>query len=173
MKHADGLQAPHPETHLAMIVARLIVGGVFIWLSVSKIQHPVDFLKLIHEYELPLINSQPILINLTAVTLPWIEMLCGLFFIFGFCLRGSAVLLLAMLIFFTSAVAFRAVGVYNSQDIAFCAIKFDCGCGGGNEIPICDKLRENTALIGLALIAAVSRSRRFAVDSLFVKPTTG
>lgn len=159
-----------PETHVAMIVARLVVGGVFVWLSITKISDPHLFMKLLREYKLPLMESHHTLMNVTAVTLPWIELLCGMFFLVGFWLRGAAVLLLVMLIAFTTAVAWRAIGVYHSEEIAFCAIKFDCGCGGG-EIPICDKLRENTALIGLALIATVSRSRCLAIDGLFTSKT--
>ncbi len=168
MSRAPELAVRAPvETHVAMIVARIIVGVVFIWLSISKIENPHVFMKLLREYELPLIGSNHVLLNLTAVTLPWVEMLCGILLIVGFWLRGAAILLFAMLIGFTTAVAVRAIGIYQAETIAFCAIKFDCGCGGGVEIPICDKLRENTALIGLSLIAMVSNSRRFALDALF------
>lgn len=160
---------PGAETHVAMIVARLIVGGVFVWLSLAKIDNPHAFLKLLHQYQLPLIDSTPVLLNTLAVVLPWVELICGILFIIGFWLRGAAVLLLVLLIAFTAAVAYRAIGVYHSETIAFCSIKFDCGCGGGAEIPVCDKLRENTALIGLALIATVSRSRWLALDALFAR----
>ena len=71
------------ESRLAPMVARLIVGGVFVWLSVNKIQHPIEFLKVLREYQL-LPESPPQFLNLTAVTLPWIELLVGILLIAGF-----------------------------------------------------------------------------------------
>ncbi len=155
------------ETHVAMILARLIVGGVFVWLSIGKIQQPATFLKLIREYQL--LPEQPAYaMNLTAIILPWVELLCGLLMVFGYWLRGASLMIFGLLVFFTGAVAYRAIGIYNDGGIAFCDIKFDCGCGGG-EIPICDKLRENTALTGLAFIALVSNSRWLSIEALKAK----
>lgn len=151
------------ECHVAMIVARLIVGGVFIWLAIGKIEKPIEFLKVIREYHV-IPPSLFVLHNLTAVALPWIEIFAGVCLVLGLWLRGSALLLLLLLLFFTIAIARRALGVYQAGGIPFCGIKFDCGCGGGTEIYICDKLRENVALIGLALIAALSDSRWLAAD---------
>ena len=39
----------------------------------------------------------------------------------------------------------RALAMHAAGDIAFCAIKFDCGCGAG-EVFICRKLVENSVL---------------------------
>jgi hypothetical protein len=55
-----------------------------------------------------------------------------------------------MLAAFTCAVARRALGIHALQHIAFCAIKFDCGCGAGEEF-ICRKVVEN---LGLMILSA-------------------
>ncbi len=155
------------ETHVPMLLARLVLGGLFIWMGISKVAKPVVFLKNIREYHLlpetPLASIH--LINLTAIALPWIEILCGVLLIVGFCLRGSSFSILAMLVVFTSAIIARTIGVYRAGDIALCDIQFDCGCGA-NEIIICEKVLQNSALIGLALIALLSRSRLLAVEKL-------
>ena len=61
-----------------------------------------------------------------------------------------------MLASLTSIVVLRALEIYRAGTLAFCSIRFDCGCGSG-DILICAKLVENTALCLLAL--AVLRLR--------------
>ncbi|NOT01913.1 MAG: DoxX family protein [Phycisphaerales bacterium] len=168
---ADSFFARLDRTHVPMIVARLVLGGLFIKMGVSKLDHPVKFLKDIREYGLlpeATFFDGLNLINLTAVALPWIEILCGLLLIVGLWLRGSSLVLGLMLAFFTTAIFWRAVGVYNAGGIAFCEIEFDCGCGAG-PIVICYKLAENLSLLGMCVIALLSRSRKLAVESLPVR----
>ena len=164
MSRSPSLLRRLDDTHVPMLLARLIVGGYFAYLAVQKIADPVDFLKDIREYNL-LPESVPLLFNLTAVTLPWIEVLCGLLLVAGLCVRGSASVILALMIFFTTAIFIRALGVYGQGGTAFCAIEFDCGCGSG-VINICNKLATNLSLTGLTVIALLSRSRRFSLESL-------
>lgn len=152
------------NTHLPMILARMIVGGMFVYLAFHKIVDPVQFLKDVREYRL-LPESPSYYINLTAISMPWIEILCGLLLMIGFWLRGAAAIVLAMMVAFTTAIFLRAMGVFNDGGIAFCGIEFDCGCGSG-VINICKKLIINLSLIGLSIIVVVSRSRRFAIESL-------
>jgi len=152
------------KTHVPMVLSRLIVGGTFVYLAFHKIADPVKFLKDIREYHL-LPESLPLLFNLSAVTLPWIEILAGGLLILGLWLRGSATIILALMLFFTTAILVRALGVYGEGNIAFCGIEFDCGCGSG-VINICRKLLTNLSLTGLTVIVLLSRSRRLAIESL-------
>jgi hypothetical protein len=61
---------------------------------------------------------------------------------------------------FTYVVLKRALAIASAQAIAFCAVKFDCGCGGG-EVVICHKLVENSLLILLAAALLFSRNSKF------------
>ncbi len=138
------------------------------WIALSN---PVDFLKLIREYQM-LPENLPVLINSMAALLPWVEVLCGVLLITGAALRGSALVLLVMLIFFTIIVTWRAVGIYNSTHVPFCSISFDCGCGAG-VVYICHKIFENVALSLLSLLVLLSRSRRFCLRAdLIGTPST-
>ena len=58
-------------------IARLqiLVGVLLLWAAVSKLSNPTEFLGSIYAYELPLPKQ---LLKLAAVTLPWLELLCGL-----------------------------------------------------------------------------------------------
>ena len=49
-------------------LARWLVGGLFIYMGLNKALHPVDFLKLVHQYELV---STPFLLNAIGAALPW------------------------------------------------------------------------------------------------------
>lgn len=131
----------------AALAARLILGGCFLYMGVSKALAPGNFLNQIHEYH---VISSPFLLNCIGATLPWFEIYCGLLLITGIAVRGTALAVVAMLIPFTLLVLRRGLQIAAEQNLAFCAVKFDCGCGNG-VIPVCHKLPENCALIALAL----------------------
>mgnify|MGYP002351859877 CR=1 FL=1 len=125
------------------MLARWLLGGMFFYMGLSKALDPVDFLKLVREYDL---TQQPLLLNGMAAALPWFEVFCGLLLLAGVAVRGSALMLLLLLVPFTLVVLERALAMQADLGIPFCAVKFDCGCGAG-EVFICRKLVENGLLI--------------------------
>ena len=145
------------------VLTRWLLGALFVYMGFSKALHPEDFLKLLRQYDL---TTQPVVLNTIAACLPWFEVFCGLVLLAGVAVRGTALLLVLMLVPFTAVVLHRALGVASLQHIAFCAVRFDCGCGGG-EVLICRKLVENAFLIllSLALVSGFGRplSARFAL----------
>jgi len=132
---------------LLILLARCLLGAVFIYMGLHKALHPVEFLKLVRQYE---VLHTPVLLNMVASTLPWFEIFCGLLLVLGVGVRGAAVMLVAMLIPFTIIVFLRALAMREAGGLPFCAIKFDCGCGAG-EVLICRKLAENTLLTLLSI----------------------
>ena len=54
------------ESGIAPLVARLVLGGLFVYTGLVKVAEPIDFLKQIHEYQV-LPESPPILINSVAI----------------------------------------------------------------------------------------------------------
>ncbi|MEW6200194.1 MAG: MauE/DoxX family redox-associated membrane protein [Planctomycetota bacterium] len=151
---------------IPLLLARLGVGGMFAYLAIMKIRDPIEFLKQIREYGI-LPTEPPIFLNLTAVALPYLELLCAALLLIGLWRRGAALVLSGMLAFFTPMLLWRALGIYAGGGVgSFCDIKFDCGCGTG-EVYICRKLAENLALQVGALIALLSASHRFCLSALF------
>ncbi len=128
---------------LAGILARWVLGGLFVYMGLNKALHPVEFLKLVDQYQM--VNSF-YLLNLVAAALPWFEVFCGLLLIAGVAVRGSALILILMLIPFSLLVLKRALAIAAAKGMPLCLVKFDCGCGTG-EVFICHKLIENTLLI--------------------------
>ena len=149
-----------PSSHfadLAAVAARLILGGLFVYMGLAKALHPVEFLKLVRQYDLV---QNHVVLNAIAAMLPWFEVVCGVLLISGIAVRGTALTMFAMLVPFTLAVANRAWHIHALQSIPLCAVKFDCGCGAG-EVLICRKILENSVLMLFAIWLAVKPSHRF------------
>ncbi len=151
-----------PQSKLAdwwTVAARWFLGGLFIYMGLSKALHPVEFLKLVHQYGL---TDSPLLLNLIAAALPWFEVFCGLLLVSGVAVRGTALVLVLLLVPFTIVVLRRALAIHTLQSIPLCAVKFDCGCGNGEEW-ICSKLRDNCGLILLAAWLVAGRGRQLCL----------
>lgn len=136
-------------------MARWALGVACVYMGVAKALHPVDFLKLVRQYDL---FHHAAVLNAIAAWLPWFEIACGLFLIAGIAVRGAALVSLGLLIPFTAAVLHRALALKAALAIPFCMVKFDCGCGTGEEF-ICRKLVENGGLIALSLWLLARGSR--------------
>jgi uncharacterized membrane protein YphA (DoxX/SURF4 family) len=121
------------------VLARWLLGAVFLYMGLNKTLHPVEFLKLVRQYDLV---QSSLLLNTIAAALPWFEIFCGLLLLAGVAVRGTALMLILMLVPFTVLVFRRALAIQSALAIPFCAVKFDCGCGTG-EVFICRKLVEN------------------------------
>jgi uncharacterized membrane protein YphA (DoxX/SURF4 family) len=130
----------------AAVLARWLVGALFIYVGLNKALHPVEFLKLVRQYEMV---DHFLLLNSVAAILPWFDVFCGLLLITGIAVRGSALMLVTILLPFTFILIKRALALQTALGIPFCAVRFDCGCGMG-EVLICRKLAENVVLLLLA-----------------------
>ena len=149
---------------LAAVLARWILALLFIYMGAKKALHPEEFLKLVRQYDMV---SSSFLLNSIAAVLPWFEIFCGALLLAGIAVRGAALMLVVMLIPFTLLVLKRALAIADVQHLAFCMVKFDCGCGAG-EVFICKKLLENCLLTALACWLTAGWGRRFSARfSLF------
>jgi uncharacterized membrane protein YphA (DoxX/SURF4 family) len=131
----------------AAVLGRWWLGALFIYMGLNKaLPNPEQFLKLVRQYDL-VTNSY--LLNAIGAALPWFEVYCGVLLLIGVGVRGSALMMVAMLVPFTLIVLKKALTLAAAKGIAFCAVKFDCGCGAG-EVFICHKLVENSVLLLLS-----------------------
>ena len=95
-------------------IFRMFLGITFLYACYDKILHPALFAEAVANYRfLP-----SFLIGLVAVTLPWVELMCGLFLILGLFVRSSA--LVASLLFSVFFVGLTSA-VLRGIDI-------NCGC---------------------------------------------
>ncbi|HMD13230.1 MAG TPA: MauE/DoxX family redox-associated membrane protein [Bacteroidota bacterium] len=99
-----------------VLVSRCILGFVFVFAAIDKIVAPDAFAESVYAYGLV---PYP-MINLFALIIPWIELICGIFLVAGVCLRSSSLLISILLLFFIVAIII-ALG----QNL-----NIDCGCFG-------------------------------------------
>ena len=102
----------HPAVQF---VARLILGGVFIYASLDKILHPGDFAKAVANYK---VLTSPALINLVGVILPWCELLAGVLIIVRVWAKGAWTVLTGLTAVF---IVLIAVTMARGIDV-------NCGC---------------------------------------------
>ncbi|UCC38307.1 MAG: DoxX family membrane protein [Candidatus Aminicenantes bacterium] len=96
---------------------RFVVGGIFIWAGLLKIFEPLGFAQDIANYR---VFPQGVSFFL-ALILPWIEVICGAFLIFGIFRGASALLLSGLLSVFLVLIILTILR----------GIDIDCGCFGG------------------------------------------
>lgn len=78
------------------IVLRLIVGGVFVYASMDKLMNQEAFARAIYNYKfLP-----DVFINVFAIIMPYLELIAGIFLIFGIFQKGSSFIISFLLIIF-------------------------------------------------------------------------
>ncbi len=135
-----------PGQRYSATVGRWFLGAAYLYMGSVKVLHPAEFLKIIRQYDLV---HQATVLDALAAWLPWFEIACGCFLLAGVAVRGADLVSLVLLIPFSAAVLHRALAIKSLLAISFCAVKFDCGCGSGEEY-ICRKLLENGILIALS-----------------------
>lgn len=123
-------------SHPALLLAcRLGLGAVFIVAALPKIAQPESFATSVEAYEmLPLA-----VVNLVAILIPWIELVCGLFLIGGAYVRPGSALLAFLLAVFVIAITIAVLRGLN----------INCGCfGEGSGSPVgWNKVIEDLALM--------------------------
>jgi putative oxidoreductase len=93
---------------------RVYVGGVFIYASMYKINYPTEFAETIAAYQLIPYWA----INLTALILPWIELVAGVLLLLGIRTKSAAAVIGFLLLIFSLAILVTMVR----------GIPIGCGC---------------------------------------------
>ena len=130
---------------------RLILGFIFIFAAISKANDSEGFARAISNYKL-----LPIfLINILAITLPWVELCAGILILFGISVKENAFILSALLTVFILAIFISLARGLN----------IDCGCFGtvgGTKVGI-QKILENFGLILAGIILIKFDSKVFSI----------
>lgn len=105
---------PMPLQRYFLILARLVLGAIFLVSGALKIPHAMDFAHNIAAYQV-----LPYWANiLAAATLPWIELFCGLFLIIGYKVRACSLMTTGFMLVFITAML----------SAVFRGLEIDCGC---------------------------------------------
>lgn len=140
---------------LLALLARLYLGGLFVYAAWHKLLHPNTFALDVATYDLlPLA-----LINLTALILPWVEVVAGVLLVAGFRTRAAALLVAGMMAIFIAALA---SALWRGLDMS-------CGCFAAQDSsdPISGlTLVRDAGWLALALYVLVFDRRPLGVDRL-------
>lgn len=146
------------ENKILTLIARIILGGLFIIASLDKIIDPNAFATSILNYRV--IGES--LSMLVATILPWLELICGLGLVFGFYARANAGIITTLLICFIILIVSALV---RGLDIS-------CGCFSQdpNVSKIgYQKILENIGLIILSIYLFYTSNRQIKLISIFRK----
>ena len=114
---------------------------MFLYSSLPKIRQPYDFLSNVYNFEL----VGPKLGLLTAMTLPWVELLVGICLIGGIFVSGALLVSIAMGAMFSFVIA---SALYRGLNIS-------CGCFSASSV---EQIGDTTLIRALVimLISAVA-----------------
>ena len=137
------------------IRVQLALGAIFIAAAFPKLLDPPSFAHMIYNYRILPAG----LINISSLTMPWVEILCGLALVLGIWIKPARWIITAMLIVFIIAISINLL-----RDNAI-----DCGCfdvsaaGKTHEERIADMwfviLRDTGMLLMCAQLAWAERVR--------------
>ncbi|MCD6352608.1 MAG: DoxX family membrane protein [Proteobacteria bacterium] len=105
----------HPYTAL---FCRIVLGGIFICASWDKILNPEQFAGTVENYLILPTES----VNLFAIILPWLELICGIFLISGLFTGGTTLVIIFMMTGFLIALS----------SVLIRGIDTSCGCFSSN-----------------------------------------
>jgi uncharacterized membrane protein YphA (DoxX/SURF4 family) len=125
-----------------VLVARLVLGFVFLYASIHKILDPASFAQAVRNYQM----IPPEYSNLVALTLPWVELFTGLLLLAGAETQAAALVAAGM-------VAVFIVALFHAYSTG---LDINCGCfssasdPGGRIGPL--TLLRDVSLLPLALV---------------------
>ncbi|MGQ9643529.1 MAG: MauE/DoxX family redox-associated membrane protein [Ignavibacterium sp.] len=120
-----------------LFLIRLVIALVFIYAGAEKISDPKSFSQAIYNYRL--FPSE--VINIFAITIPWLELISGILLLFGICVRENSAIIGTLLFVF---IVLILISMIRGLDI-------NCGCFGKGSPVGWKKIGENLLLLILCL----------------------
>lgn len=96
------------------LIFRLILGYVFIYASIDKIQNPAEFSDTIDNFHISPISIN----NLLALFIPWIELVIGICLITGIFISGASIISIGLFLLF----------IFVLSQAVIRGIDTNCGC---------------------------------------------
>jgi len=145
-----------------IVFARIIIGAIFLISGLAKISDPARFILTLREFRL----FPEVIVPLTAIWLPWLELLLGLCVMVGLLHRTSALLLACLNAGFLAAI----ISVITR------GIVVDCGCFGmlADMLGLPDMadmkaVMRNTVFICLCLLISFSKRELFSLEGYILR----
>ena len=137
------------------LIFRIILGVVFIYASYSKILDPEAFSDNIHNFHITPIAVE----NLSALIIPWLELIVGVFLIMGVFLEGAMSITIGMLIFF---IIILSQAVFRGIDVHCGCFKTEADAGVTDlRMELIKRIVEDFVYLGMAIV--VQMRNKFTV----------
>ena len=143
-----------------LLTIRLVLGALFIYSAVLKIDDAEYFAKSLYNYRILPVET----LNLFALIIPWLELVIGLLLILGIFVKESALLGSVLMTIFIAAIV---SAVARNLDI-------DCGCFGtkdGTQVGLLKIIEDLFILLGFLWITfygsdflALTKSKKISLD---------
>jgi len=124
------------------MLVRICLGLYFIYMGGAKMFAVEDFMSALNGYGIP----SPLPLNLIAIFLPALELVCGLALLLHRAWRSAMLILLPFMVLFTGLILWRMHSIHTLENIPHCSVTFDCGCGNG-IINACRKIVSNIFIL--------------------------
>ena len=130
------------------LIFRIILGIIFIYASYSKILDPSAFSQNIHNFHTT--DNLVWVENLVALILPWLELIVGVFLIFGVFLEGSTSITIGLYIFF---IIILSQAVFRGIDVHCGCFKTEADAGVTDlRMELIKHIGEDFVLLGMAFV---------------------
>uniref|UniRef100_A0A832D041 DoxX family membrane protein n=1 Tax=Ignavibacterium album TaxID=591197 RepID=A0A832D041_9BACT len=134
-----------------LFIARIVIAFVFIYAGAEKISDPKSFSQAIYNYRL--FPSE--IINLFAITIPWLELIAGVLLLFGICVKENSAIIGTLLFIF---IVLIVISLIRGLDI-------NCGCFGKGSPIGWKKIGENLLMLILCLALVAFDSSKFSLTN--------
>jgi putative oxidoreductase len=134
------------------LFVRLAIGAIFIYASLDKIAAPAQFARIVYNYHL--VPGE--LINLLAIIMPWVELICGISVILGIYKEGGILIIGFLLCVFAVSIGINLVR----------GVDLECGCFTVSSRAKSNALELLLRDIGYMILIAylmINRSQRFDI----------
>ncbi len=127
--------------HLYLVI-RLLLGATWVWASLDKIQDPAQFSRDIANYHVIPFGLE----NLSAIVVPWLELLIGMGLIAGVMVNGAALVSSGLMLLFIVLISQAILRGFN----------IECGCGlKEGQLVGWDKILENIVFLGASYLVLI------------------
>ena len=117
------------------LIIRLLLGAMWVWASLDKIQDPAQFARDVSNYHVMPFGLE----NLSAIVVPWIELLIGIGLIIGVMVDGAALISFSLMLLFIVLISQAILRGFN----------IECGCGlKEGQLVGWEKILENIVFLG-------------------------
>ena len=128
------------------LIFRIILGIIFIYASYDKILNPAGFSDNIHNFHI----TPAAVENLAALIIPWLELIVGVFLIFGVFLEGSTSITIGLLVFF---IIILSQAVLRGIDVHCGCFKTEADAGVTDlRMELIKHIGEDILLLGMAFV---------------------